>query len=86
MCRYSHFHSPSSYVAAALLHIKDLFVPNVVPLFCHCSTVNIRGKSAYFQIPSIRAGETKRGLYGPFKAQIKDANSVFVDSETMAAV
>ena len=60
------------------LDIKDTFVLNLVPCFSAPlfwkPTVNIRCKSAYFQIPSIRVGWTKRGLYGPFKARRKDAN------------
>lgn len=57
------------------LDIKDTFVLNLVPCFSTPlfwrPTVNIRCKSAYFQIPSIRAGRTKRGLYGPFRAPEK---------------
>lgn len=90
VCRYSHSHLqcektpllmhllPSCLWTRPPLGIKGTFVLNLVPrfsalLFCR-PTVNIRCKSAYFQIPSIWVGQTKRGLYSLLKARRKDAN------------
>lgn len=90
VCRYSHFHLqcektpllmhllPSCLRPRPPLSIKGAFVLNLVPrfsalLFCR-PTVNIRCKSAYFQIPSIWVGQTKRGLYSLLEARRKDAN------------
>lgn len=60
------------------LDIKDAFVLNLVPsLFSPLfwkPTVNIRCESAYFQIPSIPAWQTKGGLYCRFGGRKKDAN------------